>query len=387
MMYTRGSAAFDAAFPRYFQRKELKALKGGFSFCGVDIVDLNLNYAPDLQDTYVYRPTEFDLREESTEGQDGGYFYGASKKPKEFVLRCYFENKAIDRGLMTKIYHTFKVGNSGKLIFKRKPWCYYYATVVNAPAPELYNYLNGLFTVTMKAYYPFARCDSMVSRRVVSENITDVDRSYFDVMQNTALFESEDMVPQTEFTNVTSSIPILLANPGTERAPVCIVVAGDVGGGIVLTNLTTGQRCGINAITRSLTTEKGLLVLIDSLNGNVMMSDGVSPAFVYHDRGFISLEPSYPCIRDVYATFDGTTVTTTNILNNSIVGKYIYNNSQWAKITHYIDEHTFKIQHSIGSGTHKTMITLLNEIIITKKDSSTNYDLSTLKFVYKPTFS
>lgn len=37
----------------------------------------------------------------------------------------------------------------------------------------------------------------------------------------------------------------LMYNPGTERAQTVIRIAGDVGDGVVIRNLTTGQRCKI----------------------------------------------------------------------------------------------------------------------------------------------
>ena len=360
---------------------------GGFTFCGVDIADIGLEYAPDLDNTYVYRPTTIDIREESIDGQDGGYYYGMTKKPKEFILRCFFEEKAIDKGLMTNIYHTFKVGRSGKLVFKRKPWCYYYATVVSVPSPELRNYLNGLFTITMKAYYPYARCDEMIARRIAPiGEANDVDKSYFDVLRNTALFENQDMIPQTSFENVEDAVPILLANPGTERAPVCIKVSGDVGTGIVISNITTGQKCGIPTLTSNTT------LFIDSLNGNVVAKkknpvtdeETSLPGFLFHDKGFIELEPAYPCIRGIFATYSGQTVNTTNIIYEDVVGKYIFVDNQWVKIIKQIDRKTIEIDKTVSAGKCKTTIMLLNKIEITKNSSM---NLSSLEFIYKPTFS
>ena len=93
-------------------------MKGGFSFCGVDIADIGLEYAPDNKDTYVYKPGEAEVHEEIFDGHDGGYIYGATKRPKEFILRCYFEDKNIAEGIMARAYNLFKIGKSGKLLLQ-----------------------------------------------------------------------------------------------------------------------------------------------------------------------------------------------------------------------------------------------------------------------------
>ena len=46
-------------------------MEGGFSFCGVDIADLGLEYAPENANTYVYSPGAFDVNDESFPAHDG----------------------------------------------------------------------------------------------------------------------------------------------------------------------------------------------------------------------------------------------------------------------------------------------------------------------------
>ena len=47
-------------------------MTGGFRFCDVDIADIGLKYAPTLADTYVYRPTQRSVHDQSFAGHDGG---------------------------------------------------------------------------------------------------------------------------------------------------------------------------------------------------------------------------------------------------------------------------------------------------------------------------
>ena len=172
-------------------------MKGGFSFCGVDIADLGLEYAPENKDAYVYAPAESNIHEETFEGHDGGYSYGASKQPKQFTLRCYYEDKNIAQGLMAKVLDLFKVGKKGMLIFKRRPWCYYYATVTAKPdISQIYTYLNGIIVITMKAYYPFARGLS-VNDHLFYNLYTD--NYHKEIMQNTAILDKAEMVPSSSF--------------------------------------------------------------------------------------------------------------------------------------------------------------------------------------------
>ena len=46
---------------------------GGFTFCGVDIADIGLDYAPELADTFVYAPSRVRVHEETIDTHDGGY--------------------------------------------------------------------------------------------------------------------------------------------------------------------------------------------------------------------------------------------------------------------------------------------------------------------------
>lgn len=366
-----------------------KLIRGGFSFCGVDIAELGLSYAPENEDTYVYRPADVNVHEETFDGHDGGYFYGVSRQPKEFILRCYFEESAIDRGIMERIYSLFRTGKSGKLIFERRPWCYYYATVTSLPHPELSNYLNGLITVTMKASYPFARSDFMYSE------IDDIKHEL--VMKSTAMLDNASMLPATSFSDIQSEVkddPILLYNPGTERSPVSILISGDAGMGVVIRNKTTKQECKIVAMDKGHTSDIQKSVYIDGINGNTtLISEADSPvsAHVYHDSGFIQLESAYPCIREVFISdCRSTNVTLVNTLYEDVINKYIYMGDGWYKITdqEWNDEGgSQKITLNKAPSTvteNATVIALMNEIEIEPIDTM---DITHISFLYKPTFA
>lgn len=366
-------------------------MRDSFSFCGVDVEDIGLEYAPDIKDTYVYAPAITDIHEETFEGHNGGYFYGANKQPKEFTLRCFFEEKHISRGLMAKVFDLFRVGNQGQLIFRQRPWCYYYATVTaNPDLSEVSNYLNGVITIKMKAYYPYAR-GIEVNGRLLSNLRTDPHHK--DVMQNTALLDRDYMVPNTQLTTpITQQTSVLLYNPGTERAKVDIVISGSAGDGVTIANNTTRQSCRYVAFN----TNNNEYIYTDGISGKTIINDdGIERmAFLYHDYGFIELEPAFPILRSIYATCNGNTVTTTNILFDKeaekewYVGKYIFigdENGSWHKIIQCQDKYTLIISTTASQATPcYSCIVPMNEITITPTQGSS---LSRLSFIYKPTFA
>jgi phage-related protein len=377
-------------------------MRGGFSFCGVDIADIGLEYAPENKDTYVYAPTNSNMHEETFEGHDGGYSYGATKEPKVFTLRCFYENEHIAEGLMAKVFDLFKVGKKGLLVFKRRPWCYYYATVTSKPdIEEMYSYLNGSVVITLKAYYPFARACSVTKDNTEAAAKAHLfyntlqDPYHDEIMLNTGVFDKDYMVLPTTFgspTPITSQTSVLLYNPGTERAKVDIVISGTAGSGVTIANSTTGQSCRYVAFN----TTGNQFIYTDGINGKTVLDDnGVRElAFLYHDHGFIELEPAFPILREVYVDYTGTTVTAVNMLYQEeeekdwYAGKYIFigNNSSgsWKKINRCLDQHRLQLTQSVAAGSCRTCIVKMNEITITPTQGTS---LNRLSFIYLPTYA
>ena len=365
-------------------------MKGGFSFCGTDIAELGIEYAPELSDTFVYRPSETDIHEETFEGHNGGYFYKASKQPKEFVLRCFFEDKTIDRGFLNKLQSFFRIGRQGKLIFQRRPWCYYYGTVTGYDDHEITNYMNGLIKITIKAYYPFARCDELYSLK---------NMLYHDnVMENTALYDTEGMAPPLSFSNLTQETNLIIGNPGSERAGLSVIAAGNSGAGVVIRNHTTNQELKLVAMSADKTTAQNKEVRIDGINGKTILAEvdidsqgneytkSSTLAFLYHDYGFLELDPAYPAERKIYIRYEpGTIVSAANLLYEDYVGKYLYADNKWCKIIEQPNNRTFIIDKPVEhSGSQRTTIMKMNEISISP---ITTMNLSKLSFSFKPTFA
>lgn len=385
-------------------------MTGGFTFDGMDIADLGLEYVPDNQNTYVYKPSQWNMNDESFEAHDGGYFYGTTVKPKDFVLRCIYEESHVNQGGMTRLFNAFKRGRTGRLIFAKRPWCWYVATVVSVDISQMTNYMNGVVTINMRAYYPFARTDKTY--------ITYNDPWEEDLMWNTAMMKGTEWdlsknFAQTPITSQTS-LPILLYNPGTENAPCAIEIAGNVGSGITIANQTTNQKCEIVGLN----TSGDDYIIVDALSGKVLHNNG-SYAFLYHDNGFIDLESGYPRMDTVHVTATVTSQQpTTNTLHlehsiggKELIGKYV--NMYVTGTTAVLGIAMLGIMNLGGDGSGFTFqskienvsddgltITLsdnlstsvstdaqlvsFNEIYVTPKDTM---NITRLVFRYRPTFT
>lgn len=196
---------------------------GGFSFCGVDIADLDLMYAPDQQNTFVFGQTAYKMNEQIFEAHDGGYYYGATAQPKDFSLRCVYLNEhVILSGLMTKVNDLFRIGRSGRLIFDKRPWCWYNATVTNVDTKQMMNATNGVITITMRAYYPFSRTDKT--------QIDGEDDPYKeDLLVNSGVLVGTGCNLTKDFAAsgaITGQQTFAILNPGTQLAKGCIEIAG-----------------------------------------------------------------------------------------------------------------------------------------------------------------
>lgn len=356
-------------------------MNGGFSFCGTNISAFGLEYVPETKGMYVFSKTKTQANQEVFEGHDGGYFYGVTYQPKDFALRCIFQNKEITKGTIAQIDSFFRRGKTGRLVFDNMKWLWYAATVIDVDVSQLTNRRNGFVTITLRAYYPFARHDKLF---LSYENAFE---TY--ILENTGILMEKE-TPITSFSNVTMSTNYLLYNPGNERASVAIYLAGDAGEGITITNHTTNQACRFIAFNQAGTTDVGKNIVCDSMNGKVVLTDGVTTthAFLYHDYGYIDLEPAYPILRDVEITAtSGSNIVklTYDIVTEHMIGKYIYIDESWNKIEGVTTKNELVLEEvSLTSDTYFTNIVTMNEISV---ELGAGAKLTTLDFVYKPTFS
>jgi len=355
-------------------------MQGGFSFCGVDIARFGLEYAPTLDQTYVFAGSKYDVHQESVDTHPGGYFYGTTIQPKDFILRCFFQDQNISHGVLTTVESFFRPGRTGKLIFQNRDWLWYVATVVDIDISNLLNYRNGFITINLRAYYPFARHDSISihSGNMLGDHIAT----------NSGLL-LEDITPVTDFTDITENTSMLIYNGGSERAGVAIALAGNAGEGVTIRNKTTGQTAKFIAFTPEITDNNGKYIVSDSINGKTVLTDGSTSerSFAYHDYGFIELAPSYPVYRDVHISYAAGSSTISIIgkpLSDDTVGMYINVDGNWLKIIDQTDPSTIIVDGTIDStNIEYSNIVTMNELEV---ELGVDASLSKLSFIYKPTF-
>lgn len=362
---------------------------GGFSFCGRDIATLQLQYAPENKDTYVYNTSDYEAEEQSFNGHDGGYFYGINYKPKNFTLRCFYEDVGINTGLMANIDAFFYKGRTGRLVFDKRPWLYYNATVISVDYTTMYSKYNGLVVIRMKAYYPFA----------VTDYIGLQTEFLDDMLSNSALIDEDDM-PETEYT-ITGDTDLYLYNGGTRSANVTIDIGGVVGtNGLTIGNVTNKTDCkfiGLNSGGSSKYVE------LNGRTGNCywVSSDAANglPAFLYHDHGFITLEPSFP--HEELSLSAHTSSESPSIIHSDgqftddMIDRFVkitYTDSssvvhtdELVRITNVIDANTAIVAANIDtlSTTTADLMTMNRIHITTSPDVGEVY----IKFKYKHTFS
>lgn len=361
-------------------------MRGDFSFCGVDIADLGMEYAPDLKETYVYKSSKRKIHEQNPDGHDGGYYYGASVQPKEISLRCFFYMKNIDYGILARFEKVFRVGRTGKLVFKRRPWLWYVATVQSVDDSNLTNYMNGLVTINMKCYYPFARCDDIY--------INDDFDVHYGILESSGLI-NKTATPSTlivgEGEELTEPFEFYLYNGGTERCGVMFEMKGSVGIGTTIKNETTGQACRLVALNTEDPDSDAYnkTFVCDSINGKSLIKDSdgnMKLGFLYHDYGFIELEPSFPIRRNVsIATQANSPICySTEYVDDDVVGKYIRVDNKWKRIEAVRDNYKIIVDSpNAGTKDYVTNIVLMNKLTVTPES---DMKITYLNFAYNPAF-
>ena len=180
-----------------------------------------------------------------------------------------------------------------------------------------------------------------------------------------------------------SSTSFLLYNPGTERAHTVFRIAGKVGDGMLIRNLTTGQRCKtVNLTEDSLL--PGAYLELDSRMGQtrIALGDSRELAFAMHDEGYIELAPCTPFERSIAIshTEDSNIITSDGPFLPYMAGQFLYLDG-WKKIRQITDAHSAILSDkATRSGTTDVPIVTMNEIEI----SGENRTLTMLEADYTP---
>ena len=156
-------------------------------------------------------------------------------------------------------------------------------------------------------------------------------------------------------------------NPGTERTPLRIRIAGTAESGTI-TNTTNGTTCTIMGMTDGNTTDVNKYVSVDGDTGRVTLVGvfDTQLAFEMHDYGYIWLDPSIPFARDIDVSYTSgsTTITSDGAFYRDLAGKYVYLHNEWHKIASYTDSNTMVLTDAMdATGTETTQIVNMNELV------------------------
>lgn len=171
----------------------------------------------------------------------------------------------------------------------------------------------------------------------------------------------------------------LMYNPGTEAAHTVIRVAGDVGGGMLIRNLNTGQRCKIVDLKAGSLLE-GQVLELDSYRGQArtVLGSHVAIAFPFHDEGYITLAPCTPFVRSlrVNYTANSNIITSDGGFLPHMEGQFVYLGG-WKKIRLVSSGNRAVISEIMaGSGSVETPVVTMNEIEVSGENLSlTKFDI------------
>lgn len=262
-------------------------------------------------------------------------------------------------------------------MFDDKPFVYYDVRPVKRIEIRQYTHrvdggerYSGTFTVTFRCYDPFAKL---------------FRNSYTGVCSEAELIQTgilpEDMMPEEPSAE---DRMLLVYNCGAQRANTRIQLAGDVGEGLTIDNITTGQQCKIVGL-RAGEIPPGAYLEIDSETGQVwlVMGEERELAFHYHDLGYIQLAPCTPFVRNMMIRHEAGSkrIETDGVFMPHMAGQFIRLDNLWRKIHRVQDAHTAHlVLDAPTSGETDTPMVTMNEIWL----RGDGVDLSRFQVVYIP---
>lgn len=358
-----------------------------FSFKYTDISEYGLHYAPERNDWHIWG-NDFKVIEKIVDSRDGGQHYGSTVQPKQFSLRCYFEE--ITEYQLAMVYSLFKKDAYGPLVFDERPWLTYTATVTKPPEIVKYPAHNGTYSGTvvfgMTAYNPFGYStehytDSLSMDSRVLEKIDQFMATTGIVSMATAPVNStiSDTSPAT------AQFKHYYLNGGDAPAQTTITIAGDVGTGIDIYNYATKQTCRVIGLTDANTTNIGEALTINSQDGSCYMWMSGSNGYRYHDKGYIQMAPNVPIYRNVGFYYDGEGNITSDSgpLSPLMENKHIYIDGGWRQIVGVFINTAWIDIFGGTPGNYVSDIITLNPIIVTPV---TTMNLTMFDVSYSHTF-
>lgn len=171
----------------------------------------------------------------------------------------------------------------------------------------------------------------------------------------------------------------ILYNPGTETAHTVFRIAGDVGeDGLLIRNLTTGQKCEVVNLKDSSLLEGACLELdSEKCQTRITLGSECELAFPFHDEGYITLAPCLPFARSITVshTAGSNTVTSDGAFSSRMKGQYLFLDG-WKCIWQVTDANTVILSEKVNStGTIETPVVTMNEIEITGGEGLKSFEV------------
>lgn len=356
----------------------------GFSYGGRNIGSFGeIHYIPDASERGEYA-LPFKVDEEEINGHDGAYYYGCHVEPRTFNLRCYYEG--LTQKTKEEVLRWFQRTANAQLIFDDRKYAYYIARPYSRVTMEDYRINTeydgsttyyGLLTIPLRAYSPFGhllateeiRLTGRVGSAIVGVSIIGDETMITD---NETLILTGNQMPTNTFT--TSGGTYLIYNPGTERTPLNIKLAGTAANGLI-TNLRNGENCAV----KNLVPAGSAYLEIDSETGRILFNNELS--FEKHDYGYIWLEPCVPFVTNVQIGYsNGSAVITSNgVFVDHMVGQFVYLDGSWRKIGSVESANSATLTAPMSrAALETTNIVTMNEI------QFTGFNVTSVELSYSP---
>lgn len=237
-------------------------------------------------------------------------------------------------------------------------------SLYSSDLPEGTRY-SGTFTAVFTCYNPFG----CLRRSSLNDKPTEAE------LADTGLLP-ENIMPVVSFE---SNSKFLLYNPGTEIGHTIFKIVGDVGtDGLLIRNLTTGQKCKIlNLAADSLLEGAHLELDSEMCQTRIVLGEEQDLAFPFHDEGYITLAPCLPFVRSISVTYTAgsNTVTSGGAFTGHMAGQYLYLDG-WKCIRQVTDANTAILSESVkATGATETPVVTMNEIEVAGGDGLTRFDV------------
>lgn len=237
-------------------------------------------------------------------------------------------------------------------------------SLYSSDLPEGTRY-SGTFAATFTCYDPFGR----LKKSELNATPTDAELS------ETGLLPAA-MMPEAPTADGSF---FLLYNPGTETGHTIFKVTGDVGeGGLLIRNLTTGQKCKVvNLKDDSLLDGAYLELDSEKCQTRIVLGEESELAFLFHDGGYITLAPCLPFVRTIKVshTAGSNMVCSDGAFAPHMEGQYLYLDG-WKCIRQVTDENTVILSAPVErTGMTDTPVVTMNEIEITGGEGLTRFEV------------